>query len=59
MSKSVYIYVSDQANEEIENEMQTNTLEELYGDEYVYIVCEDGAFMSNEEGTSVLVQEYF
>lgn len=58
--KNIYILMSDNLSEETERQMQEDTLEQLYGEDYVYIVCEDdGAFIVNEEGSSVLIQEYF
>lgn len=59
MSKNVYIYLSDTISDEFEQGVQETTLNDLYGEDYVFIVCEDGSFITNEEGSSILIQEYF
>lgn len=59
MSKNVYIYLSDELTETAEKNMQETVLNDLYGEDYVYIVCEDDkAFIVNEEGSSILIQEH-
>jgi len=60
MSKKVNIYFSPDQNEDVEKSMQESTLETLYGEDCIYIVCEsDNSFITNEEGNSVLIQEHF
>lgn len=59
MSKNVYIYLSDAMSDETEKTFQEEVLNDLYGDDYIYIVCEDNSFITNEEGSSILIQEYF
>lgn len=59
MSKQVYIYTSTDLTERSEISAQEQMLDDLYGEDYIYIVCEDGSFITNEEGNSVLIQEYF
>lgn len=59
MSNKVYIYTSDEISEQAVAERQEEALLEQFGEKYIYIVCEDKSFISNNEETAILVQEYF
>lgn len=59
MSNKIYIYASDEISEKSIAERQEEVLTEKYGEEFVFIVCEDNSFISNDEETAVLIQEYF
>lgn len=59
MSTNVHIYASDNLSADAEKILQEETLENEYGDSYIYLVTEDNSLIANETETSVLIQEYF
>ena len=56
--KNIYIYRSSNVADESEKTAQKQILDDLYGDEAVFLIYEDGNFIANEDESSVLVQEY-
>lgn len=56
--KNVYIYRSSELTEQSEKSAQEQILDELYGDDYVFVIYEDGSFIADESDSSVLIQEY-
>ncbi len=57
-AKNIYIYRSSDLTDQSEQTAQEQILESLYGDDYVFLVYEDGGFIANENDSSVLIQEY-
>lgn len=56
--KNIYIYRSLDLADKNDKNAQQQVLEDLYGNEAVFITCEDGSFISNDDESSILIQEY-
>lgn len=56
--KNIYIYRSDDLSDESIKNAQEQILDDLYGEDYVFIVYEDSSFIADEAESSILIQEY-
>lgn len=57
-AKNIYIYRSSDLTDQSEKSAQEQILDNLYGEDYVFLVYEDGGLIANESESSVLIQEY-